>query len=227
MFADDTSILVSHTNYDDFMKVFDLVMLHISKWFQSNQVTLNVEKTSIVILRWVIQKNSLLSILRFTPIKFSHFPVNWAYADQAVTEFDTLKYLGLLLDKHLTWKSHIDFLLCKLGTSSHLLGIDAIKTAYCSNSHSLFKTAYCSNSHSLFKYGFIFWVNLTNISKIFLLQKRIIRIIMGVNVRCSSRGLLKKLDIVSASCEHISYFLWWCLLLMILINLRLTLLCMA
>jgi len=51
MFADDTSILVSHTNYDDFMKVFDLVMLHISKWFQSNQVTLNVEKTSIVILR--------------------------------------------------------------------------------------------------------------------------------------------------------------------------------
>jgi len=71
MFADDTNVLVSHTNYDDFMKVFNLVMLHISKWFQTNQVTLNVEKTSIV---------------RFTPIKFSHFPVNWAYADQAVTE---------------------------------------------------------------------------------------------------------------------------------------------
>jgi len=52
LFADDTSILVSHTNYDDFMKVFNLV---ICKWFQANQVALNVEKTSIV---------------RFTPIKF-------------------------------------------------------------------------------------------------------------------------------------------------------------
>jgi len=31
MFADDTNVLVSHTNYDDFMKVFNLVMLHISK----------------------------------------------------------------------------------------------------------------------------------------------------------------------------------------------------
>jgi hypothetical protein len=111
------------------MKVFNLVLLHNSKWFQANQVTLKIEKTSIV---------------RFTPIQFSHFSVNWAYADQAVTDLDTLKFLGLHLDNHLSWKSHIDFLLCRLGTAcslirrlSHLLGIDAIKTAYCSNSHSL------------------------------------------------------------------------------------------
>jgi hypothetical protein len=50
MFADDSRILVSHTNYDDFMKVFILVMLHISKWFQANQLTVNVEKISIVII---------------------------------------------------------------------------------------------------------------------------------------------------------------------------------
>jgi len=36
MFADDTSILVSHTGYDDFMKVFNLVWLHISKCFHIN-----------------------------------------------------------------------------------------------------------------------------------------------------------------------------------------------
>ena len=61
MFSDDTSILVSHSNYDDFMEVFNLVLLHISRWIQANQMTLNVEKTSTV---------------RFTPIKFSHIPVN-------------------------------------------------------------------------------------------------------------------------------------------------------
>jgi len=39
MFADDTSILVSHTSYDDLMKVFNIVLLHSSKWFQADQLT--------------------------------------------------------------------------------------------------------------------------------------------------------------------------------------------
>ena len=60
---------------------------------------LNVEKTIII---------------RFTPTKFSHYPLNLVYADQPPTELDTLKRFGLQLDKHFTWKPHVDFLLCKL-----------------------------------------------------------------------------------------------------------------
>jgi len=66
MFAADTSILASHNNDDDFMKVFNLVLLHISKLFQAKWLILNVEKTSIV---------------RHTLTKFSHYPLNIAYAD--------------------------------------------------------------------------------------------------------------------------------------------------
>jgi len=74
MFADDISILVFHTKYDDFIKVFNLVLLHVSKWFQTNQSILNVEKTSTV---------------RVNPNKFSHYPLNLVYADQVLTEFNT------------------------------------------------------------------------------------------------------------------------------------------
>jgi len=77
MFAYDTSILVSHTNYDDFMTVFNLVLLHISKWFQAYQLTLNIEKTNNV---------------RFTPTNFPHYPLNLVYADQSLTELDTLNF---------------------------------------------------------------------------------------------------------------------------------------
>ena len=83
IFADDTSNLVSHTNYSDFMTVFNLVLLHISKWLQANQLTLNVRKTSIT---------------RSTPTKFSLYPLNLVYADQALTKLDTLKFLGLHLE---------------------------------------------------------------------------------------------------------------------------------
>jgi len=66
----------------------------------------------------------------------SHSSVNLVYANQPPTELNTLKFLGLHLD-NIMWKPHIHFLLCKLGTAcfvirrlSHVLGIDAIKTAY-------------------------------------------------------------------------------------------------
>jgi hypothetical protein len=82
MFADDTSILISHTKYDNFMKVFDLVLLHVSNWSQANQLILNVEKTSTVSI---------------TPTKFSHYPLNLEHADQALMEFNTLNFLSLHL----------------------------------------------------------------------------------------------------------------------------------
>jgi len=99
MFADDTSIPVCHSDYDDFKKASNHVLLHIFELFQVNHKMLSVEKTIII---------------RFTPTKFSHYPLNLVYADQHPTELDTLKFFGLQLDNHLTWKPHVDFLLCKL-----------------------------------------------------------------------------------------------------------------
>jgi len=67
---------------------------------------------------------------------FLHHHLNLAYADQALTDLDTLKFLGLTCDNHLIWKFHLVFLLCKLGMAcfvirlSHVLGIDAFTTAY-------------------------------------------------------------------------------------------------
>jgi len=64
MFA-DTSIPVCHSDYDDFKKASNHVLLHICKWFQTNHMMLNVEKTIII---------------RVTPAKFSHYPLNLVYA---------------------------------------------------------------------------------------------------------------------------------------------------
>jgi len=48
MFADDTIVFISKNNYDDFKEAFNLDLSHISKWFDANQIILNVEKTNIV-----------------------------------------------------------------------------------------------------------------------------------------------------------------------------------
>jgi hypothetical protein len=57
--------------------------------------------------------------------------------------------------------------------------------------------------HSLMKYGIIFWGNSFDIKKVFTLQKKIVRIMMGVKSHNSCRGLFKRLQILTCCCEYI------------------------
>jgi hypothetical protein len=133
MCADDTSILASHTVNDDFMKMINLLLLYISKWFQGDYLSQNTQRTSII---------------RFTLTKLSH-SLNLIYADQDLTELDTLRFLSL----HLMWKPHTDFLLCKLGTACFVTRriSNALRTNSIKNPHSYF--------HPIIKYDIILWAN--------------------------------------------------------------------
>jgi len=67
------------------------------------------------------------------------------------------------------------------------------------------KTVYFAYFHSLVKYGKILLSNSVNIKKVFLLQKRILSVMMGLLARydgCSFRGLLKKLSILQVPCLY-------------------------
>jgi hypothetical protein len=65
------------------------------------------------------------------------------------------------------------------------------------------RMVYFSYFHCMIKYGLIFWGNSTNISRVFKLQKKVIRIISGVGPADSCRGLFRKSDILPLSCEYI------------------------
>jgi len=80
---------------------------------------------------------------------FLHYCLNLAFADQAVTDLDTLKFLGLHGDNHLMWKFHLVFLLCILGTACFVIRRLSLVDA--------FKIAYYSLVYSLIKNGIIFW----------------------------------------------------------------------
>jgi hypothetical protein len=87
MFADDTSILISDKYYDDFKESFNRAFIYLSEWFQANQLILNVGKTNIV---------------KLTSSKSSCYLPNLKYVGQTVTELDSLKFLGMNIDNHLT-----------------------------------------------------------------------------------------------------------------------------
>jgi hypothetical protein len=48
LFTDDTSVIISSKNFDDFSTMSNTVLYHMSKWFTSNKLVLNLDKTNII-----------------------------------------------------------------------------------------------------------------------------------------------------------------------------------
>jgi hypothetical protein len=117
MFSDDTSILVSHKNDEDFIEVLNHVTLCITTWFQVNQLALNIGKTKSC---------------KSHSYQFHILSSKSVYVDQTLVELDNLKFLRLQLDNHLMQKLHINLLLHKLSNAcfvirlSYILGTDAM-----------------------------------------------------------------------------------------------------
>jgi hypothetical protein len=56
LFANDTSVIISSSTFDDFSAISNTVLSHMSKWFTTNKLVLNLGKTSII--KFITNKSS-------------------------------------------------------------------------------------------------------------------------------------------------------------------------
>jgi len=70
-------------------------------------------------------------------------------------------------------------------------------------SHSILKTVYYSYFNAIISYGLPFWGNSPHAMKIFRMQKRIVRIMMGHTNRVSCRNLFNRLQILPFASQYI------------------------
>jgi hypothetical protein len=108
----------------------------------------------------------------------------------------------------MSWKTHIDAILPKL--SSACFSIGAVKPHV---SHQILKAIYYANFHTIMSYAVIFWRQSPDSLKVFLLQKRAIRTMMGCGGRDSYRGVFAELGILTLPSQYI-----FCLLLFVVKN---------
>ena len=183
LFAEDTDILLSHSDPTDFNNNINTVFKILSDWFKQNLLSLNFTKTQFT--------NS-------TTKNNNQIEINIIYSNKSIPTAIYTKFLGLTVDYSLTWIKHVDSLTKKLSTTCYLiknikpyLSVSTLKIIY----HSLF--------HSVMSYGIIFWGNSSHSSVIFKMQKRIIRIITGCGYREPCRELFKELKILPLSSQCI------------------------
>jgi hypothetical protein len=97
-----------------------------------------------------------------------------------------IKFLALHINNTLSWKTHIDNIVPKL--CSACFAIRSVKPYV---SQQVLKMICYSYFHSITSYNKMSWGHFTSSRRVFRLQKRIIRIVMG----CRSRDLCRKLFI--------------------------------
>ncbi len=163
LFADDTSIILTSPNITQMQSDFNEIFMQLNKWFKLNSLSLNLDKTLFI---------------QFTNKTTCISDIQIKYEDKQIRTVKEAKFLGLLINNNLSWKTHIECIKTKL--SSACYAMRSIKPYVATNT---LKMIYYSYFHSIMTYGLLFWGNCTDSQKIFRLQKKIIRIMMGKNYR--------------------------------------------
>jgi len=120
------------------------------------------------------------------------------YEDKQIRTAMETKFLGLFINNNLSWKTHIECIKSKL--SSACYAMRTIKPFVTANT---LKMIYYSYFHSVMTYGLLFWGNSPDSIKIFRLQKKIIRIMMGCRNTESCKKLFLNLKILPLPSQYI------------------------
>lgn len=107
LFADDTSIFMSHKDINTLQDKLNAELVHVSDWLIANKLSLNVKKSNALLFR---TKNCS-----------SNNQINLEINGSPIVEKDHAKYLGLLIDHKLTFEYHIEHINTKMIKGNALL----------------------------------------------------------------------------------------------------------
>ena len=157
LYADNTSLIITNSDTQISEKDTNTALLQLNRWFKTNLLLLNLEKTYL---------------LQFLTKNTNATDLHISYKNRQISSIHSTKFLGLVIDNNLSWHCHIDQMIPKLNKASYI--IRSLKPLL---SFESLKMVYFSTVHAFISYGIIFWGISTHSKIIFKIQKRIIRII--------------------------------------------------
>ena len=176
-------MLFSAKNLEDLKSKVDSTLHHIVDWFSFNGLTLNMDKTNII---------------KFHSNHSQNQPHQCDSDNYAIKEVININLLGLELDNHINWKKHVIKILPKLSRACY-----AVRAMCPISCMTTLKMIYFACFRSIINYGIIFGGNSTECKKVFLAQKKIIRIMTGSRPRTSCKPLFQSLGILTIPSQYI------------------------
>ena len=180
-FADDTYLKFSSKCEKELRKKMNADLKSLFTWLCANRLSLNVAKTEFIIFK--------------PPQKSLSTRLTLKLNGTVLYESKKIKYLGLIVDDRLKWNFHINELGKSLGRAIGI--IYRLKKTGCPLK--ILLNLYFALFQSHLSYGLLAWgtASKTSIEKLFIMQKKIIRIISGDSYTAHTGPIFKKLEVLN------------------------------
>ena len=160
LFADDTNLFLSHDDLSYLNTIINLELDKLSIWLQTNKLSVNTNKSNYIVFKSRQGRQPL--------------DLNLEINKCSLNQVSEVVFLGVVLDEHLSWKSHISHLAWKISKSIGII----FKSNSCLPRFSL-RLLYYSLVYPYLQYCVTVWGSTypSNLNRIILLQKRVVRCI--------------------------------------------------
>ena len=178
LYADDTNLFLNDTNLDRLCDRTNQSLDSLYQWFLANKLSVSFDKTVYNIFS---PHHKTINLDAFK-LKISNVEVKRAKC---------CKYLGIMLDDELNWKSHIDYIETKLIKFTslfykirHKLTPECRKALY-------YAMIY---PHLIFAIELYGSATVNNLHKLQMLQNKFLRILQMQGIRCPTNRLYEAYD---------------------------------
>ena len=177
LYADDTALLFSAPSIDKLQAIINNSLPNVATWLNTNRLTLNVKKSTY----------QLFSITNPLP------DINISIGGSFLSRSKPFRCLGVTIDENLKWSSHIKHVENTISRNIGLIG----RSQYMLDSNYLLML-YNALILPFLNYCLQIWGNTypSNMSRLVILQKRIVRIIAHAHYRDHTNPLYKKYKIL-------------------------------
>ena len=164
LFADDTTLTISHNNYTQMVTDLNAELKLINEWTKSNRLTINVDKTEMILI---------------TNRQCNNGDNDIKLDDQYLKFTENCMFLGVKLDNKLTFCSHIKYITSKLARSTGIFY--KIRDNFTLSAKLNFYYAFM---YPFFSYNIIVWGGTfpTHLKPLITQQKRFIRLMADADM---------------------------------------------
>lgn len=182
-FADDTVVIYQKQTWAELKSAVEKDFVMIKKWFDSKLLTINFEKT--LYLPFACDKRGLPD--------FNNLQIKYQNLMFHINQAETVKYLGVTIDRHLRWDHHINNVVETLRSViykfKNMRGILDTQNM---------KILYYALVESRLTYGMVTWGSAvySYLKRLEIIQKKFLKIIFQKNITYPSDQLYKESKIL-------------------------------
>lgn len=176
LFADDSSIFYPGKNSDEIKRKMERDMVLIHEFFRLNRISMNVAKTKVMI---------------FSTKRKKHDPIVLEFGQHEIEESENVKFLGIIIDRNLSWSEHCKMVLTKVSQGLGILNKFRFKFDVTTK-----KLIYFALIHSHLSYCTALWGASSLAEKIQVAQNKSLRTVYNVDNRSNRVELYLLADVL-------------------------------